>query len=303
MSKKHYTIDDISPFLPKNSTVVSNIQVPISITSVGQTLLADNMELTFIDSKRADKQELYEKSNAGIIICDNEIVDKPKDYQQTIIKVDLPKLVFSIVANALFVNRPTYGIHPTAFIHPEADIHVNSHIGAFSYIGKCKIGEGTIIYGNCHFYDKVEIGRNAIIHAGVVLGADGYGYNRDHEGFPVQFPHLGSIVIEDFVEIGANTAIDMGALGATRIKYASKVDNLVHIGHNVEVGRCCYVAANTSIAGSTIVDDYSEIWMGSSIADGLKVGKRSSIGIGSTVIRDVDEKKKVFGNPARVISS
>lgn len=303
MSKKKYTLEDIIPFLPKNN-LVKNDQYSdkVTISKVTQTSRADSESLAFIDSQRSDKQLLYETTMAGILICDSDIEILPKELAQIIIIVDFPKLIFSIIVNSLFVERPAYGIHSTAHIHPEADIHENTYIGPFSYIGKCIIGEGTIIYGNCYLYDKVKIGKNVIVHAGTVLGADGYGYNRNQNGFPIQFPHVGDIIIEDYVEIGANSAIDMGALSSTRIKYATKIDNLVHIGHNVQIGRNCYVAANTSIAGSTVVGDYSEIWMGVSVADGLRIGARTTIGMGSAVIRNVDDQNSVFGNPARIIA-
>jgi len=302
MSEIKYSLKNILPFLPKKHRLhrVENLDM-IHFSKVTSLSEADNETLIFIDSNRVDKQSLYEDTKGGILICDFNIQIDPSK-KQIVIQVDEPKLVFSIVANDLFVKRPKWGVHPNAYVDVEADIHPETYIGPFSHIGKCRIGQGSIIYGNCYLYDRIAIGKNVIVHAGTVLGADGFGYIRTGDDFPVQFPHVGNIVIEDHVEIGANTAIDQGALGATRIRYASKIDNLVHIGHNVEIGKCCYVAAHASIAGSSVIGDYSEVWMGAGVADGLKIGPRTTLGIGSVVIRDVSEKKRVFGNPARIIS-
>jgi UDP-3-O-[3-hydroxymyristoyl] glucosamine N-acyltransferase len=303
MNKKKYSLDELLPFIPqkhKISGVIDSAKVYFS--KVSPLSDADHTCFTFIDEKRPDKQTLFDNCNAGFVICDFEINIKAKD-SQVIIQVDSPKVVFSIIVNALFVSHPDWGVHPTAFIHPEAEIHEQTYIGSFSHIGKCAIGSGSIIYGNCYLYDRVKVGKNVIIHAGAVLGADGFGYNRDDTGKPIQFPHIGEIEIEDYVEIGANSTIDQGSLGSTRIKYATKIDNLVHIGHNVEIGKCCYVAAHASIAGSTVIGDYSEVWMGVNVADGVKVGHRSTVGIGSVLIQDIENNKKVFGNPARIISS
>ena len=144
---------------------------------------------------------------------------------------------------------------------------------------------------------------NVLINSGCVLGSDGYGYIREKNNFPIQFPHIGGIVIEDFVDIGSNSCIDNGSLTPTIIQYGSKIDNLVHIGHNVNIGKCVFVAANSSIGGSSIIGDNSEIWMRVSIADGTIIGDNCSIGMGSVVIKNIPSNKKCFGNPARIFNS
>jgi glycosyltransferase involved in cell wall biosynthesis len=109
-------------------------------------------------------------------------------------------------------------------------------------------------------------------------------------------------LIEDFVEIGANSCIDVGALSDTLIGSFSKIDNLVHVGHNVQIGSCVMIAALTSIAGSCYIGDYTNIWTGCSIADGVKVGISVDVGMGSVVITDIQNNKKCFGNPAKIYS-
>ena len=273
-----------------------------SVTGLATIRLAQKMDLAFIDYTRSDKQELIKTTNANVIICDDS-VELPPYSDKLLIHVALPKLVFSMIGNRYFVTRPLPGIHPLACLHPDAIIHPNVSIGPFTYVGKSEIGSGTIIYGNAHIYDNVKIGNEVIIQAGCSIGSDGYGYNRDENGFPIQFPHIGGIIIEDEVDLGANTCIDNGSLGPTFIGYGTKIDNLVHIGHNVQIGRCVYIAALTSIAGSTIVEDNAVIWTGTSVADGIQIGRSAYVGMGSVVVTAIPENKKCFGNPARIFAN
>ncbi len=185
-----------------------------------------------------------------------------------------PKLAFAQLAAAL---------HPTKFrgsqIHPtsevtNANLAKNIFIGAFVCIGNgstigdstqvlagVKIGDDATVGANCVIHPNVviedgcTIGDNIILHAGVVIGADGFGYVRDEAGSYNKFPQIGTVVIEDNVEIGANTCVDRGALGETRIGSGTKIDNLVQVGHNVQIGKRCVIAAQTGISGSTVIED------------------------------------------------
>ncbi len=292
------------PFLPENNQIDGmELAGKYSFNNIRTLGEASEKSLAFVDHKRADKQDLAELTKARFIICDFDIKKSKKLQDAVLIHVDHPKLIFSIIGNALFVRRPVWGIHESAVIDPSAKIHEDVYVGPNAYIGpNCEVDSNSFIYGNTYLYKNVIVGKNVIIQAGAVLGADGYGYNRDDSGMPIQFPHVGRIVLEDFVDIGANTAIDLGALGDTHIGYGSKIDNLIHLGHNVQIGKCVYVAAQTTIGGSSRIEDHAEIWMGVSIADGTYIGKHASVGVGSVVIKDVPERKKCFGNPARVFA-
>ncbi|MBA2334016.1 MAG: UDP-3-O-(3-hydroxymyristoyl)glucosamine N-acyltransferase [Pyrinomonadaceae bacterium] len=191
----------------------------------------------------------------------------------SVIAVDNPKLAFALIAAKLHPFEIRYGhYHPTA-VYPDTDDIQAGYIGAFVSIGEnTQIGEGcqihdgvrigknvvirkfTIIHPNCVIYDNVEIGNGCIIHAGTVIGADGFGYVRDAEKY-VKFPQIGTVVIEDDVEIGANSCVDRGALGETRIGQGTKIDNLVQVGHNVHIGKRCVIAAQTGISGSVVIED------------------------------------------------
>ncbi len=191
-----------------------------------------------------------------------------------VIKVSDPKLAFAKVAELLYANhnRPVE-IHATAVIPGSADLAPDVSIGAFVCVGGstkigshttiasgAKIGDNVTIGSNCVLHPNVviengcTIGDNVVLHAGAVIGADGFGYVRDGVRY-VKFPQIGTVVIEDDVEIGANSCIDRGALGETRIGQGTKIDNLVQIAHNVSIGKRVVIAAQTGISGSTVIED------------------------------------------------
>jgi len=235
----------------------------IEIQRVADLRTAANGEIAFVDIAAANVD-----SSASCLIV-------PRDFpgDATHIKVDNPKLSFARIAARLSGERWPFEHSDTAVIHESAHVRA-SMIGGFvtigenSYVGEgCLIHAGvrigknvtirkfSVIHPNCVIYDNVEIGYDCIIHAGSVVGADGFGYVRDEAGNYVKFPQIGTVVIEDNVEIGANTCVDRGALGETRIGEGTKIDNLVQIAHNVQIGKRVVIAAQTGISGSTVIED------------------------------------------------
>jgi UDP-3-O-[3-hydroxymyristoyl] glucosamine N-acyltransferase len=212
-----------------------------------------------------------------------------------------PKLSFALIAAKLHPQKVrTPEIHPSAVIAEDAVIGLGNDvfIGVFVSIGSgSKIGEGTqilagaqigenvsvgkncIIHPNVVIEDGCTIGDNVILHAGVVIGADGFGYVRDENNQYIKFPQIGTVVIEDNVEIGANTCIDRGALGETRIGEGTKIDNLVQVGHNVSIGKRCVIAAQTGISGSVVIED--DCVIGGQVGFGDHVRVQSGTIIGS----------------------
>lgn len=269
-------------------------------TNLKPILTAEKHSLVFISDDQKDKMGLIRQTQAEIIICDMAVL-LTEDLLESkcLIHVKNPRLVFTKVGNALFKKLPSYGIHPTSVIHPDAKVHKNAYIGPFSYVGKCVIGKGTIIYGHTHLYDNTIIGENVIIHAGCVIGADGFGYVRNEEEELENFPHIGGVIIEEDVEIGANTCIDRGSLDNTIIKQGAKVDNLVHIAHNVIVGRHSLVIANAMIGGSTVIGDYAWVSPSSALRDQINIGEHAVVGLGAVVTKDVPDHETWVGSPAR----
>ena len=259
--------------------------------------------LDWINPIKKNKLEYLLNSKAKVIICDKSI-NKPEELSSTkcLILVENPKLTFLRIASNFFLPKVEFCIHPTATIHPAANISNKCYIGPYSYIGKSTIGDETIIYGHCHIYDRVTIGSHVTIHAGTVIGADGFGYQRNEKGEFEKFPHIGGVIIKDCVEIGANTCIDRGALGNTIIEEGAKIDNLVHIAHNVKVGKHTAVIAHAMIGGSTVIGDYS--WVAPSVAlrDQISIGDKTIVGMGAVVTKNIPDGETWTGSPAKPLA-
>ncbi len=293
---KRYTLDDITSVLKTGFTVLGDTSKKY-FTNVKPIYEANEESLVWINPK---KNIDVAKTRAGIVICDESLQPGAELLAtKCFIVVGNPKLAFLRLVEKYFVAPPAFGIHPSAAVHPEAKIHPKTYIGPFTYVGKCTIGEGTIVYGHCHLYDNVEIGRNVVIHAGTIIGADGFGYSRNEEGKLEKFPHIGGVVIEDEVEIGANTCIDRGTLGNTIIRESAKIDNLVHIAHNCVIGKHSAVIADAMIGGSTIIGDYGWVAPSAALMNGLAIGARATIGLGAVVTKNVPDGETWAGVPAQ----
>jgi UDP-3-O-[3-hydroxymyristoyl] glucosamine N-acyltransferase len=265
--------------------------------------IVNGESLDWINPLKSNKQEYLLQSKAKVIICGKDL-EIPGDIKRNkcLILSDNPKLTFMRIANNFLDNKIEYGIHPTAIIHPDAVISENSYIGPYSYIGKSTIGGETVILGYAYIYDRVTIGNHVMIKAGAVIGADGFGYVRNEEDEFEKFPHIGGVVIKDHVEIGANTCIDRGALGYTIIEEGAKIDNLVQISHNVKIGKHSAVVSHVTIGGSTVVGDYSWIAPSVVLKDNIRVGNRSTVGMGAVVTKNIPDGETWSGPPARPIN-
>jgi UDP-3-O-[3-hydroxymyristoyl] glucosamine N-acyltransferase len=207
------------------------------------------------------------------------------------------------------------GVHPLAFIHSEAQVHDTATVYPFAFIGPravvgpgctvfpgCYVGEDCVLAENCTLYPNVvlmagtRLGRNVTIHPGTSIGADGYGYVQGPAGH-VKVPQIGRVEIADDVEIGANTAVDRAALDVTRIGPGTKIDNLVQIGHNVQIGPHCLLVSQVGIAGSTQVGAGVVMGGQAGVADNLKVGDRAILAPKAGVGRDVPAGAAMGGAP------
>lgn len=219
----------------------------------------------------------------------------------------------------LFFPEPTFapGLHPTAVVDSAARIAPTAHVGPHCVIGPdVQIGAGTVIeagtvvgaasrigddsrlFPNVILYPRTQVGNRVRIHAGAVIGADGYAYVFEG-GAHQKVPQVGHVILHDDVEVGANVTIDRGALGATIVGRGSKLDNLVHLGHNVVVGEHCLLVAQVGIAGSTQVGNYVTLAGQVGIADHLRIGDRVVVGAQSGVMHSIPDGEKWLGAPAR----
>lgn len=227
-----------------------------------------------------------------------------------------PYLALARALEAMYPpERVAPGVHPAAFVHDTAHlgegVRVGPHaivqrdaslgdgvrIGAGAYIGRhVSVGAGTIIYPHAVLYERTTVGRGCIIHAGAVIGADGFGFVKD-QGRHRKIPQVGGVVIGDDVEVGANTCIDAGTMAPTRIGTNTKIDNLVQVGHNCDVGERVILCGGVCIAGSAKIEDDVTLAGQAGVAGHLTVGAGSTVAAGCGVISDVEPKSVVAGFP------
>lgn len=241
------------------------------VTGVGSVAAAGKGDVVFAEDEENLRAAL--KSHAAAVIA-GDFAEKVQTPKVLLIVAD-PRLAFARSANLLRQSGGQHPvIHPSAAVHPSAKLGNGVSVGANAAIGRAVIGRGTSIGAGCVIGDEVELGENCeiypnvtiypnsqlgnrvIAHAGAVLGSDGFGYVRDPKsGRREKFPQIGRLEIEDDVEIGANTTIDRGALEATRIGRGTKIDNLVHIGHNCQFGENVIIAAQAGFSGSITIEN------------------------------------------------
>lgn len=261
-------------------------------------------------------------SRAGAVVTARNVAGSAT--AKPMLLVSHPKLAFARAAELLKPLHRQQGIHPSAqvdadasledgvLVGPNAVIQHGVRIGAYTRVDAgVVIGAEVHIGSSCHLYPRVvlypgtHLGNGVIVHAGAVLGSDGFGYVRDNAtGEYTKFPQQGRLIIEEDVEIGANTTIDRGALEETRIGRGSKIDNLVHVGHNVSIGRNVVIAAQTGVSGSSTIGDGAIVGGQVGIADHVEIGPGAILGAQA----GIPSNKRIhgpgivfWGTPARPI--
>ena len=274
-----------------------------SITNIKPAVEADKGSLVWMSSQPLDFHELLANSAAAVFILPTPAPANLNGLAESksLIFVADPRLAAITILSRFFRQRPHWGRHPSAVIHPEAAVAADTYIGPNTVIGRCTIGSGSILYGNNYLYDGVTIGQNVTIHAGTVIGTDGFGYQESKEKEWLKFEHVGGVQIGDGVEIGANTCIDRGTLGNTVIGNGTKIDNLVHIAHNVSIGKHCLIIAHAMIGGSCTIGDHAWIAPNAGILQKTTIGENATIGLGAVVLQQVPPGETWAGVPAHKI--
>jgi len=242
-------------------------------------------------------------SQAGAILTSAKLVSAESPADQRVVPVRDPRYAFALVAKELQAKVQAE-IHPSALLGKGVSIGDGTAVGPRAVIGDgVSIGKGCTIHANVTIYAGTVLGNYVVVQSGAVLGSTGFGYVRDAEtGEYLLFPQQGTLQIEDHVEIGANTTIDRGALGETRIGRGAKIDNLVHIGHNCRIGRNAIIAAQTGISGSSVVEDGAILGGQVGIGEHATVGAGVILGGGAGVLsgKKMQGSGQVFwGRPAR----
>lgn len=291
-------------------TIIGNGDV--ILTGVASAAKAQEGDLTFAET--APFFQTANSSQAAAILVSDDYGSSSK----TLIRVSCTRIAMARIL-PLFAPAEDLepGIHPHATVHPTATVDPTAQVGPYCVVGpESRIGANSVLMGGNHLgkgvrignsvrlypnvviYSGCEIGDRVIIHASTVIGSDGYGYVFD-EGRHRKVPQIGNVVIHSDVEIGSNASIDRAALGSTIIGQGTKIDNLVHVAHNVEMGRHCLVMGQVGFAGSTRLGDYCVVASQSGIAGHLTLGNQATVGAKSGVMRDVPEKGTVLGIPAQ----
>ncbi|MEY3348481.1 MAG: hypothetical protein RLY46_520 [Bacteroidota bacterium] len=263
-------------------------------------------------------------TKASIVIVSN-VLELKENVRPTLIKVSDPYASFAKLMryyqNVLSTNL--VGIEQPSFVHPSAKIGKDVYIAAFTYVGEnavigdnvklyphtylgtgATIGDNTILFAGVKIYHHCTIGKHVLIHAGTVIGSDGFGFAPQSDGIYKKVPQLGNVIVEDHVEIGANVCIDRATMGSTTIKKGTKLDNLVQIAHNVEVGQNTVVAAQAGISGSTKIGNHVTIGGQAGIVGHIQIADGAKINGQSGVSKSIREKDTIItGSPAFEFSS
>jgi UDP-3-O-[3-hydroxymyristoyl] glucosamine N-acyltransferase len=269
----------------------------VVLTRIANLQNATAGSLAFIENQKSLESQI--KCDAScLIVSDLESARSTFPNVPAFIVSDQPKLAFAQIASFLHPpKRREPLIHSTAVVAETANLDLTVYLGAHVSIGeRSSVGAGTaveagvtigdnvtvgvdcVIHPGVVLYDNVSIGDRVILHAGVCVGADGFGYVRDDMGYH-KFPQQGTVLIEDDVELGAHTCVDRAALGVTRIGKGTKIDNLVHVGHNCDIGERVVIAAQTGISGSVVIED--DVVIGGQVGFGDHIRVRSGAVIGS----------------------
>ncbi len=265
------------------------------------------------------KYEAYLYTTKASVILINKNVELKSEVEPTLIKVDDAYQSFASLLELYVQARANAkkGIEQPSFISETAKIGEDIYLGAFAYIGNnvsigdnvkiypnAYVGDNTTISDNCILYSGVKIyedcviGKNCIIHAGAVIGADGFGFAPQNDGTYKKIPQIGNVILEDDVEIGANTCIDCATMGSTIIRQGTKLDDLIMVGHNCEIGKNTVFAAQVGVAGSSKVGDNCKFGGQVGIAGHAKIGNNVQLGGQAGVSGNIKDGKSLLGSPA-----
>ncbi|EJL64617.1 UDP-3-O-(3-hydroxymyristoyl)glucosamine N-acyltransferase [Flavobacterium sp. CF136] len=309
---KPYSIQEINEVL--NGVIYGTTSQKITATE--QLEKATASEISFIGNKKYEK--LWGGSKASIAVVNEDISIEPGE-NRAFIKVKNADLAMSQILTLFAPPTPIFhtNIHKTATIDETAIISEGARIGAGCYIGpkveiginatiypnvtildECTIGKNTIIWSGTVIRERCHIGNDCIIHPNATIGADGFGFRPCKEKGLVKIPQIGNVIIGNGVEIGANSCVDRGKFSSTVLGDGCKIDNLVQIGHNSQLGKFCIMAGNSGLAGSVTLGNGVIIGGSASIKDHTTIGDGAIVGAGSGVTGDIPAGKTMLGYPA-----
>jgi UDP-3-O-[3-hydroxymyristoyl] glucosamine N-acyltransferase len=288
----------------------------LMLTGVAPLQTAEPTEVSFLDNRKYTSA--LAETRAGAVIVQADMAERVPPSAVAIVAAE-PYVAWARVA-ALFHPLPPIqsGVHPSALVAPDAVVDATAEVGPLTVIGaraqigpRCRIGpaaiigDGVVLGADCRIgahatLSHALLGDRVIVYPGARIGQDGFGFAVTGEQF-LSVPQLGRVVLEDDVEIGANTTIDRGSLHDTCIGAGSRLDNLVQIGHNVRLGRGCVIVSQAGISGSTILEDHVMVAGQAGLTGHLRIGRRARIGAQAGVMSDVPPGADVVGSPAQPV--
>jgi UDP-3-O-[3-hydroxymyristoyl] glucosamine N-acyltransferase len=307
-----FKVTDIAAFL--NGKIVGDGDVQVS--NVSKIEEGKPGSLTFLANSKYENF-IYETKASAVLV--NKSFTPKQEIEATLIIVDDAYESFASLLDLYVQSKADsrQGIEQPSFISEKATIGEDIYVGAFAYIGKnakvgsnvkiypqvhigqnVKIGDDCIIYAGAKVYDDCVIGNRCIIHAGAVIGSDGFGFAPQKDGTYKKIHQIGNTVLEDDVEVGANTTIDCGTMGSTIIRKGVKLDNLVQVAHNVEIGEHSVFAAHTGIAGSTKIGSHCMFGGQVGVAGHLSIGNNVMVGAQAGIASNIKDGEKLLGSPA-----
>lgn len=299
--------------------IQGEIEGDANITVNGIAKIEESKEGDLCFLANAKYEDYLYETKASIALVNKDLVLK-RTVKPTLIRVKDAYQAFATLLQTyqeIMASKPKVGVEPQSFVADSAQIEEGVYVGAFSYISeKVLVGQDTKIYPNCYIGENVKIGKQTLIHAGVkiykdciigdgviihsgtVIGSDGFGFAFENEKFN-KIPQLGNVVIENEVEVGANCTIDRATLGSTFIRKGAKLDNLIQIAHNVEIGEHTVIAAQAGVSGSTKIGNFVMIGGQAGIVGHIKIAAGTKINAQSGVSKEIVESNvSITGSPA-----
>ena len=288
----------------------------LMLTGVAPLQTAEPNEVSFLDNRKYASALV--ETRAGAVIVHPDLAERVPPSAVAIVAIE-PYVAWARVASLFHPLPPVQaGVHPSAVLAPDAAVDASAEVGPLAVIGaraqigpRCRIGpaavigDGVVLGADCRIgahasLSHALLGDRVVLYPGARIGQDGFGFAPTGEAF-LSVPQLGRVVLEDDVEIGANTTIDRGSLHDTRIGAGSRLDNLVQIGHNVRLGRGCVIVSQAGISGSTILDDHVMVAGQAGLTGHLRIGRGARIGAQAGVMSDVPPSADVVGSPAQPV--
>ena len=286
----------------------------VEISNIAKIEEAKKGDISFLANPKYTPY-IYTTQASAVIVNNDFAPEKPVN--TTLLKVKDSYQAFSKLLEVVNAKAEKKGIEQPSYIHSEAELGEDVYIGAFVYISKgvkigknvkihphtfigenTEIGDDTTVFSNVSIYHESKIGKQVTIHSGAVIGADGFGFAPNNGSHYKKVPQIGNVIIEDYVEIGANTSIDRATLGSTIIRKGVKLDNFIQVAHNVEIGENTVIAAHTGISGSSKIGKNCMIGGQVGIAGHLQIGDNVKIGAQSGISKNIKDNEIVIGSPA-----